>query len=145
MTRRTLTVDNGLQVQEDRPKRIPVGTRPKMTVTNKDPNFEYRWVNDVVGRIDEFKEGGWTLCVVGEVDAANHRAEEATEVGSLQSQVANPSNGMRSYLMKIHKDLYNEDFLAGQKIVDELERDQLTVNVNDGEYGSVKVDRSGRK
>jgi hypothetical protein len=145
MNRRTLSVDKETEAVEQRPARIPVGTRPKMSVVGKDPDYEYRWVNDIPGRIDDFKEGGWIPCIQGEVNASNHRAEEATSVGSLQNMVANPTNGQRAYLMRIHKDLYREDFLAGQKIVDELERDQIAVNANDGEYGSIKIDRSGRR
>lgn len=145
MNRRTLSVDTETEAVEQRPKRIPVGTRPKMSVTGKDPDYEYRWVNDYPGRIDMFKEGGWIPCLNGETNASNFRAEDATTVGSLQSMVASGTDGTRAYLLKIHKDLYNADFLDGQKIVDELERDQLAVHANDGEYGSIKIDRTGRR
>lgn len=40
---------------ENRPSRVPVsGRRDVMTVADQDPNFVYRWVNDVGNRIDQF-------------------------------------------------------------------------------------------
>jgi|ERR1700744_985164 len=145
MNRRTLNVDKDSEAVEQRPSRIPVGLRPKLAVVGKDPNYAYRIVNDTPGRINMFKQGGWEVCSNDEVDFGNHRAEEASAVGSLASQVVDGGDGTRAYVMKIKKEWFDADFAESQKIIDELERDQISVNVNDGEYGSIKIDRSGRK
>ena len=41
---------------QGRPKRTPINGRNVLTVTGKDPNYVYRIVNDVGGRVDMFKE-----------------------------------------------------------------------------------------
>lgn len=145
MNRRTISVDRETEAVEQRPTRIPVGLRPKLAVVGKDPNYEYRFVNDVPGRIDMFKQGGWELVTNQEVDVGGNRAEEASAVGSLANVVVDSGQGTRAYVMKIKKEWFLEDQEAAARNVDSLERDQLSVNVNDGEYGSIKVDRSGRR
>lgn len=137
--------DKDSEAVEKRPQRIPVGMRPKLAVVGKDPGFVYRWVNDTPGRIDMFKQGGWELCSNQEVDVGNQRAEQASEIGSLASNIVDGGTGMRAYVMKIRKEWYDEDQKANEAHIDQLERDQITANVNDGEYGSVKIDRSGRR
>lgn len=145
MNRRTLSVDKETEAVEQRPNRIPVGMRPKLAVIGKSPDFAYRFVNDYPGRIDMFKQGGWILCTNDEVDIGNNRAEDATAVGSLASIAVSASEGTRAYLMKIRKDWYDADMVAQSQHIDQLERDQIATNANDGEYGSVKIDRSGKR
>lgn len=145
MTRRTLSVDKEIEAVEQRPTRIPVGLRPKLAVVGKDPGYEYRFVNDTPGRIDMFKQGGWEVVTNQEVDVGGNRAEEASAVGSLANVVVDGGTGMRAYVMKIKKEWFREDQAKAAEQIDELERDQLHVNVNDGEYGSIKIDRSGRR
>lgn len=145
MNRRIISVEKEFEAVEKRPTRIPVGSRAKLSVTGKDPAYEYRFVNDTPGRINEFKQGGWEVCTNSEVDCGNFRAEEAGEVGSLASVVVDGGLGTRAYVMKIRKDWFAEDQAAQARQVDELENDQLQVNTNDGEYGSIKIDRTGRR
>lgn len=145
MNRRTLSVDRETEAVEQRPTRIPVGLRPKLAVIGKDPNYEYRFVNDTPGRIDMFKQGGWELVTNQEVDVGGNRAEESSALGSMANVVVDGGNGMRAYVMKIKKEWFQEDQAKAADYVDSLERDQLSVNVNDGEYGSIKIDRTGRK
>jgi hypothetical protein len=131
-------------VAEARPKRIAVGLRPKLALIGKDPNYEYRYVNDVPGRVSMFKQGGWELVTNAEVDTGNFRAEDASEIGSLAYAVVDGGTGMKAYVMKIRKDWYQE-FMNEHE--DEVRRTEETLrpNSNDGEYGSVKIDRSGRR
>lgn len=145
MNRRTLSVDTDSEAVEKRPARIPVGLRPKLAVVGKDPGYEYRFVNDTPGRIDMFKQGGWELVTNQEVDVGGNRAEESSAIGSHANVVVDGGTGMRAYVMKIKKEWFQDDQRAAEEYIDSLERDQLSVNVNDGEYGSIKIDRSGRR
>lgn len=147
MNRRNLNANQEQEVEATsvRPKRIPVGLRPRMAVVGKSPDYVYRWVNDDEGRISMFKAGGWQLCTNDEVDVGNFRAEQETPEGSLASMVVNPTTGGKAYVMKIRKDWYDEDKAAQEADLSQKEREMLTPNTSDGEYGSVRIDRSGRK
>ena len=41
-----------------RTQRIPVGTRQVLTVSGKDPGYEYRIINDSGDRVQEFMDAG---------------------------------------------------------------------------------------
>lgn len=138
-------VDQEVEATSVRPKRIPVGSRPALAVVGKDPNFEYRWVNDDEGRISMFQQGGWKLVTNDEVDIGNFRAESETPEGSLASKVVNPSTGQKAFVMKIPKEWYEEDQREADNRISQNEREFFAPNTADGEYGSVKIDRSGRR
>ena len=122
----------------ERPKRVPVGgPRNILTVAQKDPNFVYRWVNDVPGRIAAFKEGGYEV-----VTSDNEVGDKTVDRGSKLGSAITKSVGgqITAVLMRIPKEWYDEDQAAKQKDVDILEatmRDQS----QRGDYGSVKVVR----
>lgn len=145
MNRRNANIeDQAVEATSVRPKRVPVGMRPKMAVVGKSPEYEYRWVNDIPGRIALFKQGGWELCTNDEVDVGNFRAEESNGEGSLACMVVDGGTGMKAYVMKIRKDWYLEDQRAAEAEVIRNE-ETLRPNYNDGEYGKLVIDRSGRK
>lgn len=145
MTRRNASaqVDSVNEAASARPVRRPVGTMAKLVVHGKDPNFEYRFVNDEPGRIAMFKQAGWQLCKNDEVDTGTFRAEEASELGSLAYSIVDGGTGMKAYVMRIHKDEYEEiqQILEREATASE---ETLRPNIADGEYGHVKIDRSGR-
>ena len=122
----------------ERPKRVPVGgPRNILTVAQKDPNYVYRWVNDVPGRIAAFKEGGYEV-----VTSDNEVGDKTVDRGSKLGSAITKSVGgqITAVLMRIPKEWYDEDQEAKQKEVDTLEatmRDQS----QRGDYGSVKVVR----
>lgn len=126
-----------------RPKRVPVGSRPRIQVNGKNPNFEYRIVNDTPGNIALYLNNGWQTCTNDEVDTGNFRAEQASEVGSLAYFIVDGGTGMKGYVLKISKDEYREIQEAYEAENQAVEQ-TLRPNFNDGEYGSVKIDRSGR-
>lgn len=129
---------------EVRPARIPVGMRPKLAVVGKNPNYVYRWVNDTPGRIALFKQGGWELCSNDEVDVGNFTAEQSSGEGSLACQVVDGGTGLKAYVMKIKKEWFDEDQAHAEESVRKGE-ETLQPNYNDGEYGKIVIDRSGRK
>lgn len=143
MNRRNTTQET--EVQASRPaKRVPVGLRPRIAVAGKDPNYEYRIVNDTPGNVALMKQFGWQVCTNDEVDTGNFRAEEASELGSLAYMIVDRGTGMKGYVMKISKDDYKEIQAAFEQENRALE-DTLRPNYNDGEYGKISIDRSGRR
>jgi hypothetical protein len=147
MNRRTSNSDTQEQAvgaTSVRPKRVPVGTRPRLHVSGKNPNFEYRWVNDTPNNINLMQQYGWQLCTNDEVDVGNFRTEQASGEGSLACTVVDGGNGMKAYVMKISKEEYKEIQDAFAEITDASE-ETLRPNYNDGEYGKISIDRSGRR
>lgn len=142
--RNTSSASQEVEATSVRPKRIAVGLRPKLSVDGKDPNYEYRIVNDTPGRISMFKQGGWESCTNSEVDTGNFRAEDTTELGSLAYMIVDGSTGLRGYVMKIKKEYY-QDFM--NELEEEVKRteESLRPNQNDGGYGSIQIDRSGKR
>lgn len=143
MNRRIASAEPAKEAASARPVRRPIGTSAKLVVHGKDPNFEYRFVNDTPGRVAMFKQAGWQLCTNEEVDTGTFRAEEASELGSLAYSIVDGGTGMKAYVMKISKDEYQEiqSFLEREASAQE---ETLQPNFADGEYGSIKIDRSGR-
>jgi|SRR5579859_6045142 len=127
-----------------RPQRVSVGLRPKLSLIGKDPNFEYRWVNDTPGRIAMFKHSGWETVTNSEVDTGNFRAEEASEMGSLAYAIVDGGTGLKAYVMKIRKEWY-EQFMDEHEAEVASAEAGLRPNTSDGEYGGVEIDRSGRR
>lgn len=145
MNRRNANIeDKEAETPSARPTRIPVGMRPKMAVIGKLSNYVYRFVNDTPGRIDMFKQGGWELCTNDEVDVGNFTAEQSHGEGSLACVIADGGTGMKAYVMKIKKEWYDEDQLNSEE-QNRLAEETLRPNYNDGEYGKLVIDRSGRK
>ena len=122
---------------KSRVKRTPVGgKRDVLTVSNKDPNYEYRWVNDIPGRIQRFMDGGW--------EVVNHDTEvggEAVDKGSrLGSAVTKSVGGITTaVLMRILKEWYDEDQVAKQEAVKALEATMQ--QKAEADYGSLRVTR----
>ena len=145
MNRRNANIeDKNQEATSVRPQRVPVGQRPKLAVVGKNPNYVYRYVNDVPGRIKDFERGGWELCTNAEVDVGNFRAEESSGEGSLACQVVDSGTGLKAYVMKIKREWFDEDQKA-QEAETRAQEETLLPNYNDGEYRKLVIDRSGRK
>lgn len=104
----------------ERPKRIPVSGEGRniFTIDDKDPNYQYRWVNDKDGRIDRFLAGWWEF-VRHDVEVGDRSAESADNPDSMVTKKV--GNGVTAYLMRIKKEYFDEDQAAKQKRVDEVE------------------------
>jgi len=133
-----------------RKERIPVnGNRDILTVSDKDPNYEYRWVLDSPGRLDKFAQGGWEI-----VKENLKVGETAVDSGArLGSAVTTSRGGQTLVLMRILKEWYDEDQMTKQEKVDATE-EMMNAQVREGRiegqggfYGGkmeVKVSRGGR-
>lgn len=124
-----------------RKKRTPVGSRNVLTVEGKDPDYVYRFVNDVGDRIPQFLDAGYEL-----VDAATHRVgDRRVNSASAEGSHAQATVGLgqKAFVMRIHKDLYAEDQKTKQEHVDKLERSLQ--NPDGADYGKLTIDKSGAR
>lgn len=108
-----------MEKRQARPERIPVnGTRDILTVSGRDPNYEYRWVLDQPGRIDKFKQAGYE--VVTDDLKVGQKAVDSSDK-KLGSAITTSRGGQTLVLMRVLKEWYEEDQKAKQDKVDALE------------------------
>lgn len=111
-------------VKKRKQERTPFGVpRYKLTLNGYHiPGYKMRWVNDVDDQIFAATEGGYEHVSKDEVPNIGDRNVVSVEgIGSVVSKrVGAKENGepMYAYLMKIEKELYDED--------QELKEEQLT-------------------
>ena len=129
------------KITEKRVTRKPLHTRGPLTISGeKDPEFQYRFVNDVGSRIYQMKEAGYELVTDDEMVVGESRVSDPTAQGSAK-RVIN-KDGTVSFLMKQKKDWYEEDQKTKQAQVDELENSMKNEANQQGMYGSIKTSRS---
>jgi hypothetical protein len=124
-------------------KRIPLGKRNILTVTEeKDPSYNYRFVNDEPGRIKMFRDAGWEVVEKrGGMQIGDPQAGLSEQVGSIVTKSV--GGGKVAYLMRIKKEFYEEDQELKAASIRELEsglKMEETKNPNkDGRYGKVEI------
>lgn len=124
-------------------KRIPVGgNRDILTVLGKDKNYVYRWVNDVDGRIQKFVAALYDHVYMNEgVEVGAEDVKQGTNVGTIVSKSV--GQGTTAYLMKIHKDYYEEDqaWKQANKVDRAEEAIYNEVDRLSGAYGKIDIQR----
>ena len=123
---------------ESRVTRVPVSQRNILTVKGKDPNYEYRVVNDTDDRIAQFLEGGYELVDKNSTDVGDSRVSQGTSVGS--KKVFSVGQGIKGHLMRIRKELYQEDQAVKQRFVNQQEA-SIKEKALDGNYGTLDIKR----
>lgn len=118
--------------------RVPVSQRNVLTVKGKDPAYEYRVVNDVDDRIAQFLEGGYELVDKDSHDVGDKRVSQGTSVGS--KKVFSVGQGIKGHLMRIPKELYEQDQAAKQGFVSRQEA-SIKEKALDGNYGKLEISR----
>jgi hypothetical protein len=121
-----------------RVRRTPVGQRNVLTVSGKDPSFEYRVVNDTGDRVQRFLDAGWELVSAGDVAVGDKRINSPAPEGT-KAQVA-VGQGLKAYVMRIRKDWYEEDQAAKQAEVNRTEEATRLEALN-GNYGKLEIIR----
>lgn len=117
-----------------RTKRVPIGQRNVLTVQGKDPNYEYRIVNDTGDRVAAFEDAGYVIEEASKVRVGDKRVERVGAEGS-KAQVS-VGKGDKAFVMKIPRDLYLEDQEAKLAHVRQIEE---TIKKPSGDYGDVKI------
>lgn len=130
----------------ERKQRIPVsGPRDILTVSDKDPNYFYRWVKDSPGRVQRFIDGGYEI-VNHQAQVGQRTVDSGSRVGSA---VTRNDGGGTLVLMRISLEWYNEDQEAKLAQIEALE-DSMRADGgrNDGlggdrpDNGKFKVERN---
>lgn len=123
-----------------KPRRMNVnGTRNVLTVTGKDPAYEYRVVNDDGDRISQFEEMGYEIVKDQNIRVGDRRVNNPTKEGSpVQASVG---NGMKAYVMRIKKDWYEEDQAAKAAKIDETEKGMLREAREKSDYGKINLSK----
>lgn len=126
------------KVPSGRTQRVPVGTRNVLTVAGKDPNYEYRIINDSGDRVQEFLDAGYELVEKDSVRVGDKRVNSATAEGTV-SQVS-VGQGQKGYIVRIKKEWYQEDQAKKQRQVNDQER-ATKEKALDGTYGKLEITR----
>jgi hypothetical protein len=121
-----------------RPQRVPVGTRNVLTVNGKDPNYEYRIINDSGDRVQEFLDAGYELVEADSVRVGDKRVNAAKAEGSVAQ--LSVGQGQKAFVVRIKKEWYEEDQRAKQQRVNDLEA-ATKAKALDGTYGKLEITR----
>lgn len=125
---------------DDRPERIPVsGSKDILTVKGRDDGFVYRWVNDEDDRLYRFERGGYDF-VSHDASIGTRGVDTSSGTSTVISK--NMGKGVTAYLMRLPRELFDEDQKAKAKRIDAIE-DTMKKALKDGssgDYGSVDFD-----
>ena len=129
-----------------RPDRVPLH-KQQLFVAEERKGYKRRYVNDLPGRIDAFKQAGWTIVedVTNSIKTHEGLAQVESTVGSQVRRVTNrdPNAPSRySVLMEIPTEWYEADKKEQQKLIDEKEAtfDQGGIHRKANMYGGIKRD-----
>ena len=117
--------------------RKPLNQRgPQAIAGDKDPGFEYRFVNDTGSRIQNFKAAGYEFVTGDDLIVGDNRVSDATDLGSAKRVISN--DGTTSYLMRIKKDWYEEDQASKAAALKEQEA-AMKQDASNGMYGKLNI------
>ncbi len=115
------------------------GVRNILTVSGKDPEFEYRIVNDLGDRVAQFEAQGWEVVQDQSISVGDRRIANPTKEGApVKTSVG---GGVQGYVMRIPKDFYKEDQEAKQAYVNETEAAMKKDAIKGADYGKIEVGR----
>ena len=126
----------------NRPKRRPMhdGYRNTLSYSDQDPKFVYRVFNDADGRITRGEEAGYEV-VRSSQELGDATVETPSALGSAVSRPV--GGGMNGVLMRIPRELYEEDQAEKQNRVDASEAGLNHKKV--GQYGDVRINHGSRR
>lgn len=115
------------------------GKRNVLTVSGKDPEFEYRIVNDTGDRVAIMQERGYEVVTDKNVKVGDRRIANPTQEGSpVQASVG---GGEKAFVMRIRKDWYQEDQQAKAAQINEMEA-AMKRDAKEGMYGKLEIGSS---
>ena len=103
--------------QVSRPRRTPIGRRNRLSVENRDPNYHYRIVNDVDGRVQDLLDQDYEIVLDAKV--GDKRVDDISSLGSAKQ--ISVGKGVKAFVMKKRKDWFQDDQDLKQKEIDDLE------------------------
>jgi hypothetical protein len=123
---------------ERRVRRTPVGQRHVLTVSGKEPGYEYRFVNDSGDRVQTFLDNGWETVPSKGVRVGDKRIGTPGTDGSIAK--ASVGQGITGVLLRIKDEWYAEDQAAKQAHVAATEA-ATREKALDGTYGKLDISR----
>lgn len=127
-------------------KRVPInGFRDILTVEGKDPAFHYCWVYDESesgARIFQYHNAGYEFANADDHRVGASFVHKLDSLGSIIRTSAGVNTGGYLYLMRIPRELYEEDQRAIQKQVSDLEASMANPSSDEGQYGMLKGNRA---
>ncbi len=109
---------------------------PQAIAGDKNPEFEYRFVNDTGSRIQNFKAAGYEFVTGDDLIVGDNRVSDAADLGSAKRVISN--DGTTSYLMRIKKDWYEEDQASKAAAIKEQEA-AMKQEASTGMYGKLNI------
>ena len=112
-----MSTEKPTPAQVSRPRRTPIGRRNRLSVENRDPDYHYRIVNDVDGRVQDLLDQDYEIVLDAKV--GDKRVDEISSLGSAKQ--ISVGNGIKAVVMKKRKDWFKDDQDLKQKEIDDLE------------------------
>lgn len=109
---------------------------PQAIAGEKNPEFEYRFVNDTGSRIQNFKAAGYEFVTGDDLIVGDNRVSDAADLGSAKRVISN--DGTTSYLMRIKKEYYEEDQASKAAAIKEQEA-AMKQEASTGMYGKLNI------
>jgi len=126
--------------KENRPKRVPVSeaNRNKLYVAGLDQeNFVYRWVNDKDGRLAIFLGAGYEFVDQNGNAVGDGGVDNST--GTSSKFTKGVGGGVTAYLMRIPRDIWEEDQKTKEKEIKEKEATMKQDMKKASDYGKVEI------
>lgn len=119
-------------------RRTPIaGGRNVLTVQGKDPDFVYRVVNDDGDRVSQFEDQGYEIVKDSNIKVGDRRVANPSQSGSPVE--VSVGGGKKAFVMRIQKDLYEEDQQAKQDYVNETERGMKDEARKVADFGKLQI------
>lgn len=130
------------KVPRTRPQRTKIGTKDRLVAHNTDPNYAYRFVNDVKNRIAIFKQNGWEVAPAVDSQIGDGGADNASAIGSAAAVPVGlvGENAGTAVLMRIPKEWYDEDQAAKAKAIEASEQ-SMKEAIRSGHKGQFEITR----
>jgi hypothetical protein len=129
------------KVELIRKKRTPLVAQKRLINFPKDSEYTYRWVNDTEGNIHRYQKAGWEhVDTKGKELEVDQSFQDASWRQSALSQKV--GGGITAYVMRIPKEIYDEDQERKFKDSMDYERQLKLKELNEGYKikGNVKAD-----
>jgi hypothetical protein len=125
------------KVETKRPTRAKVnGQRNVLNVSGKDPEYQYRIVNDTGDRVETMKERGYEVVTDPKVKIGERRVVNPTQEGSVVT--ASVGGGIKGILMRIKNEWYKEDQDAKRDLNTKSEL-SMKQQASEGMYGKIEI------
>ena len=120
---------------QERKRRVsPFGARNILSVSNLDPNYQYRIISDNPGRLQWFLDRGYEVVTDDSHEIGDKVVDRGSKLGS--GVTRNLGGGKTGILVRILKEYYVEDQMVKQESIDALE---ASMRPSDLDHGSLRI------